>query len=670
MSQRYQHLLSPIKVGNHVLKNRMLYPNASPHVLQGSEPFPAQGYRAFHAGLARNGAAVVTIAEWCNPEQHKGPAEMDFTHMQSFDMSDPSNQNYFSLMAEEIHFYGSKLLVCAEVDWPDGYSLYGGRRPGPPIPGAKENEPIPVERIPEVIDGFVKKMRLYKNLGYDGMTIRCDMQILPQGVHRDDAYSNETLEDCSRFIREIYAAVKKEFGGDFITEAEIAWEQPYGYGPNPTGVINSDDVLKFCQMIDKDVDIFQIREHDGCRSHPTGFNFMQGEHPALDFAVRMREAGSTALLEPIGGFQEPDEMEQDLIEGKCDMFGMARAFMADPEYGIKMQEGRGEDITPCIKCNKCHGTIQDKPDPWVGFCSVNPKHGLQHDLNWLVPPVGQSKKVAVIGGGCAGMRAAIVAAQRGHSVTLYERTGRLGGQLLHADFFDFKWPLKNYKNWLIRQLGEWGVKVVMNCAPTTDEITAGGYDAVLAATGADPKLPGSIRGLRDENGKALYPTCDDIWGHEQELGDHVVIVGGSETGIETAIYLLRAGHKVTMLTRQKCIAHDCSRLHYITMAFIKEDADGGHHEAAEWERYDRFESHVSVTTTAVNGNTVTYVDADGTEHQVTADNIVICGGHRALKDEALAYASCASQFFAIGDCVGAGNVQVCNRQAYARATLI
>ena len=125
-----------------------------------------------------------------------------------------------------------------------------------------------------------------------------------------------------------------------------------------------------------------------------------------------------------------------------------------------------------------------------------------------------------------------------------------------------------------------------------------------------------------------------------------------------------------MLTRQERIAHDCSRLHYITMAFIKEDADGRHHEAAEWERYDRFESHVSVTTTAVNGNTVTYVDADGTEHQVTADNIVICGGHRALKDDALAYASCASQFFAIGDCVGAGNVQVCNRQAYARATLI
>lgn len=668
MNQRYKTLLSPVRIGNHIIKNRMLYPNASPHVLQGPETFPAVGYRTFHADLARNGAAIVTIAEWNDPDQHKGPHTLDFTHMQSFDLTDPSTHNYFSLMAEEIHFYGSKLLVNTSLSMPEGYSLYDGMSaaPGrPPMPV----KALPRERIPEVIDAFVEKMRMYKNLGYDGMTMRCDMEILPKSATRDDEYASDTMENRSRLIREVYAAVKKAFGGDFITEAIVAWEQPHGYGSAIGAGCSADDVAEFCHLIDKDVDIFQIREHDGCRSHPTGFNFQFGDHPAVDFCARLKKEGIHALLEPIGGFQEPDEMERYLNEGKCDMFGMARAFMADPEYGVKMAEGRGEDITPCLKCNKCHGTVLDDPDPWIAFCSVNPRHGLGHELDRLVRAT-TPKKVAVIGGGAAGMRAAVIAAERGHDVTLYEKTGVLGGQLLHADYFEFKWPIKNYKNWLIRELGQKGVKIVMNCAPTPEKIEAGGYDAVLAATGAVASVPRNIEGVYDENGKQLYPTCWDVWDKEEQLGKHVVIVGGSETGMEMAIHLLRRGHKVTMLTRQDKVAHNASRLHYITMAFVKVEEDGKAWEAPEWERYEDFTGIVSVTTKSIRDNVVTYVDADGAEHTVEADSVVLCGGVKRLTDEAMAYAGVSQQFYPIGDCIGAGNIQRCNRQAFARASIL
>lgn len=669
--KKYKALLSPFRIGNHIIKNRLLYPNASPHTLQGPETFPADEYRAFYAGLARNGAGIVTIAEWDRKGQHNGPAELDFTHMQSFDLTDPSTHNYFSLMAEDIHFYGSKLLVCAEVQWPDGYSLCGGRKPGPPAPGGifKEDQPIAKEEIEGVVNAFVKKMRLYRNLGYDGMTMRCDMEILPKEKTREDEYGGASIENRSRFIRQIYRAVKEQLGPDFITEAQIAWEQPWGYGPMEFGGVSSDEVMEFCKLIDADVDIFQIREHDGTRSHPTGFNFKFGEHPTLDFAVRMKKEGITAYLEPIGGFQEPDEMEQDLLDGKCDLFGVARAFMADPEYGLKMKEGRAEDITPCLKCNKCHGTMMEKPDPWITMCSVNPKHGLEHELHQLVGET-HSKKVAVIGGGCAGMRAAIIASERGHKVTLFEQTNVLGGQLLHADYFDFKWPLKNYKDWLIREIHKAGIEVHMNTKATPQMIQEGKFDAVLAAVGAVPKMPHSVKGLFDEKGQAKYRNCDQIWGKESELGDQIVIVGGSEAGIETAIYLLRAGHGVTMLTRQSRVAHDASRLHYITSSFVKVEKNGHHYEAAEWERYDRFKGITNVTTKEIEGNVVTYEDSDGMLHKLSADDVLICGGHDALIEEAFAFSDAAAEYYAIGDCNGARNVQACNRQAFARASIL
>lgn len=668
---KFQHLLSPVRVGDHVLKNRMMFPNASPHFLQGPEQYPARGMRALHAGLARNGAAIVTFAEWGDQSLRNGPLSLDISHFQAFDLKDPSVYNYLSMLAEEVHFCGGKLLVCARVDWPAGYSLYGRPAMGPPIPGVTY-QMAPQEVIDQTIEGFVQKMKLYQGMGYDGMSMRCDMEILKvPGVTRDDAYDPSEMESRSLFIRQVYAAVKKALGPSFITEATVAWEQPWGYGMmEPGSGVSAEEVMIFCKLIDKNVDIFQVRESDAYRSHPMGFNFTPGDHPAARACRRMKEEGITALLAPIGGFQEPEEMERLLEEGVCDMFAMARAFFADPEYGEKLREGRSEDIIPCLKCNKCHGEILNRPTPWTSICSVNPVFGLEHDMDWLLPKSSAGKKVAVIGGGPAGMRAAIEAARLGHQVTLYEKSGVLGGQLLHAEYFDFKWPVKNYKDWLVRQLGRYQVSVVLNCAPTREQIVAGGYDAVLAATGAEARLPDNIQGLRDGDGKALYPTCDDIWGREKELGHHVVIVGGSETGMETAIYLLRAGHKVTVLTRQNEVGHDASKLHYITWVFVKHEPDGTHRAGAEWEKYDEFTGITGAVTKSVKDNTVTYIDQTGAEQSIHADSVVICGGRRRRVEEALAYAGTAGQFDLLGDCDGAGNIQVCSRQAYAKAHMI
>ena len=666
---RYQNLLSPIMLGGQIIKNRLTYPNASPHFFQGPETWPAEGYRAFAANLAKNGAAIVNFAEWAEyPQQRQGPMDMDMTHMQAFDMTDPAVHNYVSQMCEEVHFYGSKIILTTNLSYPEGFSLYGGRGFGP---HGKPTEMLPAERMHEAVELTVEKIRRYKNLGYDGVSFRCDMFLAPGGK-RDDQYSGETVEGRTRLFHEVCTAMRNAFGKRFIIEAVAAWEQTNGYGGGAkmgTGYTET-DTLEFCRLFDDVVDILEVREHDGCVSHPTGYNFVQGVHPAVDFCVKAKAAGIKMLLKPIGGFQEPDEMERYLIEGKCDMFGVGRAFMADAEYGKKLYAGRGEDVTPCLKCNKCHGVMLPEPEPWTSICSVNPLQGLGHKLHRLVENSVVPKKVAVIGGGPAGMRAAIYAAERGHDVTLYEKTNELGGQLFHGDYFPFKWPIKNFKNWLIDQLGKSGVKVLMNTEPTAQMIRAGGFDAVIAATGAKINVP-DIPGLKNEDGtlKENCFTWAEAARHPEKLGKNVVVVGGSEVGTETAMYLCGLGHDVTVLTRQNRIAHNASGLHYITMAFVKAGPNGEAREAPAWEMYDNFTGVTGAKTVKIDGTTVTY-QQEGAEKTVTGDSIVICGGMTQLTAEGYSYSGLTTEFYAIGDCNGAGNLEVCNREAYARAMIL
>ena len=664
MSYRYDALLSPIKIGDAVIKNRTMYPNASPHFLQGPETYPADSFMTFMGGLARNGAAIITLAEWSNPGQRSAPVE-DAKRMQNFDYTDPGTYNYFTQMADDVHFYGSKLLVNTDIKYPDGYS-FDGKAFGPPGMAGKPVKMLPKEMMPEVIETFLQKLQLFKDFGYDGVAMRVEMLLYPN--LRTDEYGGP-MENRVRFLHEALEAVKKRFGKSFIVELCVAGEQPNGYVGGAKGY-TLEDTIEFAKCIEDVADILQLRECDMTKSHPTGFTFKKGEHETIRYSQAIKAAGCKILTEPVGGFQDPEEINAYIKEGKCDMIGMARAFMCDPEYGKKLYEGRGEDITPCLKCNKCHGVMLPEPDPWTSVCSVNPLMGLGHKIHRLVEQSAEPKKVAVIGGGPAGMRAAIYAAQRGHDVTLYEKSGQLGGQLFHSDYFPFKWPIKNFKNWLIYELGKSGAKVVMNTAPTRQMIVAGGYDVVLAATGAKVNIP-NIPGLKDENGKLKpeYMSCLDTCGREPELGKHVVIVGGSEVGIETAMYLCGKGHDVTVLTRQKKLAHNASGLHYITMAFVKAGPNGEAREASAWEAYDNLTGITEAETVKVEGNTVTYRMADG-EHTVTGDSVVICGGMTPLTAEAFGYSGLTTEFYAIGDCNGAGNLEVCNREAYSRAMIL
>ena len=237
---------------------------------------------------------------------------------------------------------------------------------------------------------------------------------------------------------------------------------------------------------------------------------------------------------------------------------VGRQFICDSDYGRKILEDRPEDIVPCQRCAKCH--VPYEKGPWIFVCSGNPKMGLMNRLGHMLEPPAYRKKVAVVGGGVAGMEAALTARDRGHQVTLFEATDALGGQLRHADYPEFKWPLRNFRDYMIRQVLKSNIDLHLGEAATPELIRAGGYDAVILALGALPARP-PIPGAEGEN--VWMPI--DVYGHEGELGRKVTVIGGGEIGAETGLYLAECGHQVTLLTRQDRVAPNATCTHYREM---------------------------------------------------------------------------------------------------------
>ena len=339
-------------------------------------------------------------------------------------------------------------------------------------------------------------------------------------------------------------------------------------------------------------------------------------------------------------------------DGKADLVEMARSWICDSDYGKKLYEGRGEDITPCVRCNKCH--VPNDTDKFRSFCSVNPLIGLEDKIDRMIAPVEKEKKVGVVGGGPAGMYAAITLADRGHKVTLYEKEAKLGGQLSHADLVSFKWPLADYKDFLARQCEKKGVDIRLNTEATKEMLEAENFDHVILAIGpvfTKANIPGA------DSPKVL--STMDAYHEDVELPENIVIIGGSETGVETGMYLCDKGHKVTVLCRQKSLASDAPHAHYVTML---EDA---------WLQREQFnwvkgiQKYVSIDDTGVN-----YINFEGKEKHIDCDCVIMCTGARPNTEGCTALYGAAPKTDFVGDCFRVGNVHFAVTTAFGAANQI
>ena len=680
MAQKYKNILSPLVVQGVVLKNRLYGTKGLPHFQQGPETFPSENVMRYYANLAKNGAAVVTV-KGMSPLRDRTKMKGDSAHMTMWDISDPATHNYMAQLANLIHYYGSKVFINIQRQQPDGVNISEVTpelcmKLGSPM-GMSMGREITKDEIKTMIEGIVNTCKTYQSLGFDGVNLYASYQasiwanaFSPLVNRRTDEYGGD-LDGRCRLIVETAEAIKKACGNKFLVELQFSGEEGIegGYTIDETAYL-----LKKAEGL---VDIIQIRAVNGDLAHPVGLNSELEAPITLAYSEHLKKAGVKTICAPNGGYQDPDLIEKWIAEGKIDMASICRGFICDFDYYEKILDGRGEDVVPCIRCNNCHGINFE--GPWYSFCSVNPEMGIESRKDLLAPPATAKKKVAVIGGGPAGMRAALVAKDRGHDVTLFEKKDVLGGQLIHADFAQFKWPLRRYKDYLVAQLYKNGVTVKLSCAPTPEEIENAGFDAVIAATGAVAKRP-AIPGA--ENEEIWTPL--DVFGNEEKLGKKVVVIGGSETGMETALYLCDHGHDVTVLSRQKQLASDANQIHYI--GALKHD----------YNSRENFHYAINAATTDVTPTSVKFTvknppmppmpmmpgmppmpaqgkpgpyDADG-DYVIECDTVVVCGGVAPEMDAGLAFSGSARQFFLIGDCNEPGRVADCTRAAYAAASQI
>lgn len=638
MEHRYQHILTPLKVGNTVLKNRLLGTKSASRQLQGPEKYPAEATIKYYEHCAKNGAALVCVAMGSYPDKD---GRLPF--MSLCDMSDWDVHSCYMQIVDRIHAYGS--LASASLQDVEHHhvgicQLRDAEWDAIPKTGEYsrnfENKPtISTEEIQALVAEFARQAKDFKRLGFDAVTVYMSYRgcilanaLSPVLNQRTDEYGG-SFENRVRLPLEVFKAIKDACGRDFLIECQVsATEEAPGY--------DFEEFLRFAELAQEYVDIFQLRAWEGALNHGNGYNSAEHEPYMLQFAEGMKKRGIRSVISPVGVFQNPDDIERFIAEGKCDTVSMARAFICDPEYGLKLQEGRGEDVVPCLRCNMCHG----------GRCRVNPRHGFEHVMDGMFPEkAANSRKLAVIGGGPAGIIAALTAAKRGHEVTLFEKENKLGGQLNHVDYMPFKWPLKNYRNWLLAQIEKSSVKVELGTKATAKSLKATGFEAVIAACGAKGVKPAAVKGAKT----ATLPM--DALG-DDSLGRSIVVVGGGEIGFETGLALALTGRKVTVLSRRRrfpCDLH--TRKAYIDYM----------------NSLPGFEYLPECRTTEIGSGYVVYATKSGETVRLDCDDVVFAGGRVGELDEAIELASTVPVSYIVGDARKPASVAEAVYAAYTAA---
>ncbi len=454
------------------------------------------------------------------------------------------------VMLDAVHQYGTKMFAQLTLGLGRNY---------PGLPSTSENivfgttdqlsPELTVEQIKTKIAELVEAAAYVKECGWDGIEVHAmhwgyllDQFAMKCFNRREDEYGG-TWENRLRAAREIVEGIKAVCGKDYPVGMRFSLET-YVKGANE-GLLTPEGEQG--RSLEESLLCAKLLESYGYDylSVDTGVydSFWYACSPMYvpqSFMFDMAEQCTKAVNIPVicgGRMNDAAACAEALAAGKFDAITLGRPGIADPEYPNKAMAGKVEDIRPCIGCNVgCFKSVCMDVKPMT--CAVNPVAA--HELELELKPGNGNKKVAVVGGGIAGMEAARTAARRGYDVTLCEKSDHLGGHIVEAGAHSFKKEVKQLNEWYQKELKDLGVKVLLNTEATAEAVKNTGADAVIIATGSYTAMPG-IPGI-DKAMTALYAI-----NHPEEIKDTVVVAGGGLVGCEIAYDEVRKGRKVTVV---------------------------------------------------------------------------------------------------------------------------
>lgn len=449
---KYKNLLSPYKIGNHVFKNRMIATSATPFLNQGPGNCPNEAIIQHFINKAKSGAGTVVFGDVAAPNRPTRPMDnLDPQHIMdtrinnpnefnpdhgwfvnsgrpyTFDILNGACQNVLSNMVEAMHFYGAKVFMKMRVESPHGFDVSPDNAPDRTEVGSGgamvRGKVLSEEQLLGVIEEYGFQATLAKEMGFDGVYVHMAYGgpltarlLSPLTNRRHDQFGIDSFENRTRFSIMALDKIKERCGKDFLTMAIIS-------GDEPEGGYSLSDTVEFAKLFQGHLDMLHIKGKRNDLSHPTGFTLER--YPFLHSAATIKKAVPGMAIIANGGFCDLDDCEDVIASGKVDFVGTARAWICNEDYGKLAYEGRNEDVVPCLRCNKCH--ISSYYRPWTSVCAVNPAWGLEHRMKDMISEPTQMKKVVVIGGGIAGMEAALTGKQawsRCHTVREVRFPGR------------------------------------------------------------------------------------------------------------------------------------------------------------------------------------------------------------------------------------------------------
>lgn len=644
--EKYPHLFSPIRIGNIRLKNRIIAAPTSPSMITTEGHFTPE-MTAYLEEKAKGGAAVVTYGESivhsATGKSHNKQLQLDsFGVKQGMAETARAIHNagaYANIQLSHGGKYGGLVSVGGDQD---GCEVAYG--PSHEMTPAGEVQEMPRDLIFEIIDSYGKGAKLCKDCGFDMVQVHAahgwlfSQFLSPVTNQRTDEFGG-SLENRARFLLMALDEVRKAVGPRFPIEIRISGDDLTDVG------LGMDDCVKVAELVQDKVDLFNVScgNHEDpdmfCRTHPSAF-YKRGVNVYLAAEIKKHVNKPVAC---VGSLNDPAQMEEIIATGQADIVEIGRALLADPYLAKKALEGNADDITPCLRCYECFGETSKSE---TVKCTVNPTMGQQLPEKNRTAAPERVKKVLIAGGGPAGMEAAITAANRGHDVTLVEKSDKLGGNLYPAGAPYFKEDIIKLCKVMVKRVKEAGVKVVLNTEVTPEYVESFNPDALFVAIGSNELRP-PIKGM--ELPHVIMAIDAEL--HLEKLGKKVAIMGGGLVGGEAAVSFHHEGKECSIIEMKSKVAEEVN-------SFYR----GG--LMPEIEKSATCYVNTKVKEIIPAG---VLCEKDGEEFIIQADSVVCALGFRAPYDKVDALCDKVDEYYIVGDCKNVGQIYHATNEAYYAA---